>query len=193
MVRVGEPAPEALRNATIVAADGRRLPFADLLGGRPLLVLFLREFGCIACAEQVHEVLPRLRELEALDVRVALVGNGPADSVSAFAERHALADKPVELFTDPTLAVYRAAGLRRSAWATHGPGALVDWIRAFGRGHRPGKIEGDLQQQGGALLFDAGGNVAWAHANARLGDHADPADVMDAVFALCLQRSPVPV
>jgi hypothetical protein len=158
-----------------------------------VLVVFLREFGCIACAEQVHDVTPRLAELSALGVRVVLVGNGPPDRMEGFLERNALADKPVELWTDPTLAAYRAAGLHRSAWATHGPFALVDFLRALGRGHRPGRIEGDLRQQGGAFLADEEGVIVWAHRNESMGDHPDPADVVDAVLALRLRRSPLPV
>ncbi len=195
VIRVGEPAPEALRDASVVAADGRCVPFGEILVGRavPVLVLFLREFGCIACAEQVHDLAPRLGEFLALGVRVVLVGNGKPEGAGAFLERHDLADKAVEMVTDPSLGVYRAAGLERSAWATHGPGALVDFLRAAGRGHWPGKIDGDLQQQGGALLVDEGGTVVWAHRNATLGDHADPSDVMDAVLALRLRGSPLPV
>jgi peroxiredoxin len=193
MMRTGEPLPAALRDATVVAPDGRRLPFGELLGGRPVLVLFLREFGCIACAEQVHEIAPRLAEIAALGVRVVLVGNGPHERAGAFLEHHALADKPVELVTDPTLAVYRAAGLQRSAWATHGPFALADFLRALGHGHRPGRVEGDLRQQGGACLLDEAGVVVWAHRSTSLGDHPDPADIVDAVLALRLRGSPLPV
>ena len=194
MVRAGEPLPAVLRDATVVAPDGRRLPFGDLAaGGRPVLILFLREFGCIGCAEQVHDLAPRLAEIAAQGVRVVLVGNGPHERAGAFLEHHALADKPVELWTDPSLAVYRAAGLARSAWATHGPFALRDFLRALGHGHRPGRIEGDLRQQGGALLVDDAGVVVWAHKNRSLGDHPDPADLVDAVLALRLRRSPLPV
>jgi peroxiredoxin len=193
MVRAGEPLPAALRDATVVAPDGERVRFEEIAGGRPALVLFLREFGCIACAEQVHEIAPRLAEIAAQGVRVVLVGNGPYERAGAFLEHHGLADKSVELFTDPSLAVYRAAGLRRSAWATHGPFAFRDFMRALGHGHRPGRIEGDLRQQGGAILIDEAGVVVWAHENESLGDHPDPADLVDAVLALRLARSPLPV
>jgi|HubBroStandDraft_6_1064221.scaffolds.fasta_scaffold269861_2 peroxiredoxin len=187
------PAPEALREAVLVARDGRRFPFHELLGARPLLAVFLRQFGCIGCAEQVHGLLPRLPEIAALGVRAVLIGSGAPDHIGAFLERHGLADKAIELFTDPALDAYRAAELRRSAWATHGPGALVDFVRALTHGHRPGRVDGDAYQQGGALLVDDDGTIAWAHTSDRLGGHADPADVVDAVLALRLRRAPLPV
>lgn len=186
---MAEPLPAKLREATLIASDGRRLPFGELLDGRVALVFFLREFGCIACAEQVHELAPRLPELSALGVRVVLIGNGAHESAAPFMERHGLADKPVELFTDPALDAYRAAGLARGAWATHGPFALVDFVRALTRGHRPGRVDGDLRQQGGAFLIDEQGNVVWSHRNTSLGDHPDPSDVVDAVLMTLAARS----
>ena len=187
-----EPSP-ALLGATLTAEDGRRVPFGDRVGGCPVLVLFLREAGCIACAEQVYDLAPRLPELAALGVRVVLIGNGAPENMSTFLTRHGLTDKPVEVYTDPTLASYRAAALARSAWATHGPFALVDFVRALTRGHRPGPIDGNLRQQGGALLFDDAGRIVWSHRNTSLGDHPDPSDVVDAVLATLLARSPVPI
>lgn len=188
----GAPIPEALLAATLVARDGRRVSFAELVAAGPTLAVFIRHFGCIGCAEQVHVLLPRLGELEALGVRVALVGSGPPDHLDAFVERHDLADKPAEVLTDPTLVAFAAAGLRRSFWATWGPSAIVEFLRAFTHGHRPGPTDGDMLQQGGAVLVD-GGRVAWAHRNESLGGHAAPADVVDAALRLRLARSPLPV
>jgi peroxiredoxin len=193
MTKRGEPLPEALRRATVVAADGRRFPFGDLAAGRPALIFFIRHFGCIGCADQVHGLAPRLPELAALGVRVVLVGSGPPDHIEAFLERHALADKQVEVVTDPSLEAFHAAGLARSVWATWGPAAIVDFVRAFARGHRPGPTDGDLNQQGGAILVGDDGRVAWSHTNESLGDHADPSDAVDAALRHKLERSPLPV
>jgi peroxiredoxin len=193
MAGAGGQVPEALRGAELIARDGLRLPLGALLGARPALLVFLRQFGCIGCREQVHGLLPRLPEIAALGVRAVLIGNGAPDHIDAFLERHGLADKAIELFTDPALDAYRAAGLERSFYATHGPGALVDFVRALGHGHRPGPGDGDAYQQGGALLLDEGGAIVWAHRSARLGGHADPSDMVDAVLALRLRRAALPV
>jgi peroxiredoxin len=193
MLRTGEPLPEALREATVVAADGRRFPLADLARGGPALIVFIRHFGCIGCAEQVHGLAPRLPEIAALGVRVVLVGSGAPEHIDAFLERNALADKAVEVVTDPSLRAHEAAGLARSAWATFGPRAVVDFLRAASRGHLPRSTDGDLYQQGGAVLVDALGVVAWAHDNPSLGGHADPSDAVDAALRLRLERSPLPV
>jgi peroxiredoxin len=190
---IGDPMPAALVHAPLLDADGREARVGALLDGRPLLLVFLRHFGCIACAEQVHDMLPRLDELAALGVRVVLVGNGPPAHLGAFVERHDLADKRVEVLTDPSLAAFEEAGLARSAWATWGPRATLDFVRALGHGHRPRRTDGDLDQQGGAVLVDPSRRVAWLHRNRSLGDHANPSDIVDAALRLRLLRTPLPV
>ncbi len=162
----------------------------ELVAERPTLVVFLRHFGCIGCAEQVHEILPRLAELETIDVAVLLIGSGPPEHIEAFVERNDLRDKHAVVVTDPSLAAFRAAGLRRSFWATYGPRAVVDFARALSRGHTPRPTDGDLFQQGGALLI-ADGRVAWQRINESLGDHADPSDAVEAALLAGARRAAV--
>jgi peroxiredoxin len=181
VLRVGEPLPLDLAGAPLLAASGEARPLAELVGEGPALVVFLRHFGCIGCAEQVHEILPRLGELEALGVAVLLIGSGPAEHIAAFVERNDLRDKHARVVTDPSLRAYRAAGLRRSFWATYGPRAVFDFVRALSHGLRPLPTDGDLFQQGGAFLF-TGGRVAWTQVNESLGDHADPSDAVEAAL-----------
>src|ERR1700689_3073948 len=136
VLRVGEPLPKDLAGSSLVTAGGEALSFDDLVAGRTTLVVFLRHFGCIGCAEQVHEILPRLGELEAIGVAVLLIGSGPPEHIDAFVDRNDLRDKHAVVVTDPSLAAFRAAGLRRLLWATYGPRAVVDFARALAHGHR---------------------------------------------------------
>jgi hypothetical protein len=182
-VRTGERLPTELAEAALVTSDGMKWSFADLCSKRPTLVVFLRHFGCIGCAEQVREILPRLGELEALGVAALFIGSGPPEHIAAWIERNDLGDKHAVVVTDPSLAAFRAAGLSRSFWATYGPRAIAGFLRAFSHGHRPLPTDGDLFQQGGALLV-ADGAVAWSQASASLGDHADPSDAIEAALSL---------
>jgi hypothetical protein len=124
-------------------------------------------------------------------VRTVLVGNGSREHLAAFVERHALTRAPVEATTDPTLAVYAALDLRRSVWATVGPRALAETVRAIGAGHPLRRVEGDATQQGAVLLVDAEGVVRFFHANRSLGDHASASDVVEAVLRLKIESSSV--
>jgi hypothetical protein len=155
----------------------------------PALLLFLRHFGCVGCAQQVTELSPRLGELREAGLRTVLVGNGTPPMIDAFVARHALDDKACEIVTDPSLGVFRAADLIRSAWATIGFRALVDMARALSEGHRHPAVQGDRWQQGGALLVDGGGRVVLYHRNVSLGDHPSAADLVEAALALLVRKS----
>jgi peroxiredoxin len=189
----GRPVPQALADATVLARDGAPSRLGDVWKGRPCVVLFLRHFGCIGCAEQMTGLAPRLREIHDAGARTVLVGSGTPAMIDAFVERLGLGDKEVVIVTDPSLAAFRAAGLARSAWATYGPRAIVDYVRAFGSGFVSRPIAGDLYQQGGALVVDGGGRVVFHRPARSLGDHADAADLVDAVLSLALRASPMRV
>jgi hypothetical protein len=117
-------------------------------------------------------------------VRVLLVGNGAPHYIDAFLERQDLSDKNVTVVTDPTLRSHQAAQLDRSSWATIGPRAVKDAVVAFARGYRQTGIEGDRLQQGGVVLLDREGKVAFHHSNPSLGAHADAAKLLEAARSL---------
>lgn len=189
----GRAAPPDLADATVLDRTGQRRRLGSCWESAPCVVVMLRHFGCIGCDRTVTELAPRLAELHAAGARTVLVGNGPPEALDAFVERHALGDAHVEVFTNPTLAVFRAAGLGRSAWATYGPRSMVDYVRGMGAGFLPRRVAGDVLQQGGALVVDAGGRVVFHHVAKSLGDHADASDLVDAVLELALRTSPIRV
>ena len=158
------------------------------------MLVFLRHFACVGCAEEVTELAPRFAELERAGVRVVLVGNGNGPQLDGFIERFALGDKPVVVVTDPEQGAYRAAGFGRSFWGTYGPRALVDWGRSVAKGHRYTlRAEGDILQLGGVILVDGGGGVRLARASKRLGDHAPPSEIVDAALRLFVEAEAVHV
>jgi hypothetical protein len=57
----------------------------------------------------------------------------------------------------------------------------------------PRKTEGDVLQQGGALVVDASGRVVLHRVARSLGDHADASDLVDTVLSLAARASPVRV
>ncbi len=184
MLREGDPLPDAVRDLSVTARDGARVAVRSLFAEGPALVVLLRQFGCVGCSEQVHGLLPRLAELSALAVRVVLVASSPHEHIQAFIDERGLAGHAVEVVADPALDLYRALDLPRSFWATHGPSALVGFLRAVTHGHTPGRQDGDAFQQGGAVLLDDRGVVRWIHRSHSIADHADPSDVIEAALVL---------
>lgn len=183
MIEVGQRVPAVLAAVEVVDPDGEPRALATAWRERDVVLVCVRHFACIGCAEQLAVLRPRLGELERLAVDVVIVGSGSPAQLAAFVEREQLARPHVHCFTDPSLATYRAAGFVRSWWATFGPRALAQTVRAFLHGHRNGRAQGDLHQQGGTIYLRRGGEVALYHRAASLGDHARVADVVDIALA----------
>jgi peroxiredoxin len=188
-LRVGDRVPPGLADAEVVDATGTSKRIGSFWADGSCLLLFVRHFGCVGCAEEVTELAPRLDELARAGIRTVLVGNGSSEQLAAFVTRHALSGARVEAVTDPTRAVYELLGLRRSAWATLGPGALVGIARAMAAGHSHRGVEGDATQQGGALIVDEHGVVRLHHENRDLGDHVSASDLVEAALRMEIEAS----
>jgi peroxiredoxin len=191
LLRQGSDVPPELGSAAVVSRDGQSRELGSFWAEGPCLVLFLRHFGCPTCAAQVAEISPRLAELSRMGLCVVLVGNGSPDQLAAFAERSRVAQRKVELVTDPSLRAYRAAGLVRSRWGTIGPRALAGAARAMIAGYPHAAPLGDALQQGGALLVDRSGKVAFHHRNLNVGDHATANDMVGAALRALIHESDV--
>ena len=182
-MQVGQPLPDAVRRATVLNRRGESLEFAQLVSGKAAVVAFLRHFGCLACAEQVSLLSPRLHEFSTMGLACVLVGNGAANFIDGFAERTGLVDKSATVVTDPSLTIYQAAGMVHSTMGAFGPMAWPGFIRARAQGFRNWFGEGDPAQQGGAFVLDEGGTVTYHVISRYLGDRVDP----DAVHAAALR------
>ena len=185
--------PVELSRAVVLNRAGQPAPLETYWANGPALVFFLRHFGCVGCSEQIAELSPRLPELALGGLRAVFVGNGAPAFIDGFLERTGLATRGVDVVTDPSLVAFRAAGLVRSRWGTIGFSGLRDLARAVGHGHLPRKAEGDLYQQGGSLLVDADGAIAYYHRSESLGDHPAPSDLIEAALCLLVKTSAIHV
>jgi peroxiredoxin len=190
-IAVGAPVPARLADAAVLDRDGNSVALGSRWRGAPTLVVFLRHFGCIGCGEQVVELAPRLAEIADLGARTVFVGNGAPNFIAGFVDRYALADKRVDIVTDPTLAAFQAAGLARSWWAVYGPRAMRDALRAWASGVRHGKLAGDGLQQGGTIVVDGSGVVVHYHASRSLGDHSPATDLVEALLGTIVRTREV--
>jgi peroxiredoxin len=186
-----EIVPQALADADVLDAHGRRSRLGERWRERPALLVFLRHFACIACTEHVAMLSPRLEEIARLGIDVVFVGNGAPNFIEGFVQRNALTGLPFEVVTDPSLAAFDAAGLERSRWSNMAPAAVRNLARAFLWGYRQRRIEGNYQQQGGVMLVEPGGRIAYVHRDRVAGDHAATADVVDAALALAARAAAI--
>ena len=124
---------------------------------------------------QLHRSIDRFH---AAGIDLVVIGNGAPMFIEGFREQTHY-DGPI--YTDPSLAVFKAAELKRSALRTIDPRSLGKAFKAFTGGHRQGRIEGDAWQQGGVLVITPDGTIKYHHASERPGDNASPSQILAAV------------
>jgi AhpC/TSA antioxidant enzyme len=128
----------------------------------------------------VAELRPHLSEMRRKGANVAIVGNGLPAMAKGFVERLGLSGE-ARVLTDPKRQSYKLAGFRRGVWATLGPRALVNLLRALRKRLGTGKIEGDAWQQGGTMVIARGGEVLFRYASQYQGDHTQPEKLLAAL------------
>jgi hypothetical protein len=137
-------------------------------------------------ARQVDGIVARLPELQRLGVDVVLVGHDAPDALPGFIRDLDLNRPGLTVVTDPSRAVFRAAGLRRPRQL--GPRAIVETVRELAAGYAPRRHGGDRRQLGGACLVDGRGRVVYQHRSTSPGDLIDPADVVHAALTLLVEE-----
>lgn len=134
---------------------------------RPLLVVFLRHFGCTYCREALGDLASQKPGIEASGVRLVLV-HMVDEGVAA--KEFARFDLPeLESVSDPGRGLYRAFGLARGTLGQlFGPRVWLRGVVAgIVKGHGVGMLKGDGFQMPGAFLVSRGRIVkAFRHADA---------------------------
>lgn len=121
---------------------------------------------------QLHR---RHDDLRAAGGELYVIGNGAPMFIEGFRETTGYGG---EIYTDPSLAAYRAARLERGVRTLLSLGAAARTVGALARGFRQGRTQGDNLQQGGALVIARDGSVLWHHVSKSPGDNADPDEIL---------------
>ena len=123
---------------------------------------------------QLHRAIDAIH---AAGAELYVIGNGAPMFIEGFRETTGFAGA---VYTDPSLAAYRAAELERGLGTMLSVGAALRTARALGRGFRQGRTQGDQTQQGGVLVVARDGRVLYHHVSHGPGDNAPP----DAIVAV---------
>lgn len=145
---------EEILDATLTESGATLRSLTD---ASPVMLVFLRHFGCTFCRETIANVAGLKTEFDARGVHPVFVHLGTPAIAQAHFEYYGLPG--VERVHDPEAKVYRheAFGLGRTHPASHffKPGALRGW---FGRGaflkHGFGMIQGDGSQMPGVFVLE---------------------------------------
>lgn len=155
-----QPAPPAdpvsINEALDTLRDEQGRSLRSITDDAPTLVVLLRHTGCTFCRETLARLATQRSRLQALGVRLAVVGmTDQASELRALADRFDLRD--ASFFADPTRLLYRALELPRGRFLQlFGP---IVWIRgaaAMLRGVGIGGLRGDGFQMPGAAFVHRG-------------------------------------
>jgi hypothetical protein len=162
--RLGREAAEAarrpLQEVMSEARTQRGISLLERSREAPLLVVFLRHFGCMFCREALAQLARDRAWIEGAGTRLVLVHMATDPEAEAFFGAYGLAD--VDRISDPRKWLYFQLGLgRASLWH------FLDhriWWRSFTAAilnrHGVGRLVGDALQMPGAFLVHHGALVS---------------------------------
>lgn len=146
----------------------------ELAEASPVLLVFLRHFGCSFCRKAIGDVADLRGELEMRGVRPVFVHLGPPELAKVYFEYYGLSD--VERVNDPEAEVYRLPmfALRRvnPLWHLVNPAVWVGWLKGAIFKHGIGKIEGDGHQMPG-IFFLRGAKIVRGFKYRTIADEPD--------------------
>lgn len=141
---------------TVVTLDnGETRELSEFYKDKPLVLVFLRHFGCIFCREQIAGLRPYA------DLNIIFVSMGKVNEAADFKVKMEI---PQPLISDPNKRLYEAFGLRRGSFRqVVNPVTTRKGLTAFKAGHRPGMLKQDPWMMAGVFRVDPDGEVTFSH------------------------------
>jgi thioredoxin-dependent peroxiredoxin len=180
---LGPAAGDPARDVLVHDATGRVQHLADLWMDVPraLVLVFLRQYGCPLCREQVAGLARQADALRREGIAIAAVGQGTAAEAARFREQMRL---PFPVVADPTRSAYAAWGVMDGTLEqvfSVAPGLRL--VRAMLKGHLPHRTVGSVRQLPGAFVIDRNGIVQLAYPAADAADMPDAGTLLGRIVA----------
>lgn len=126
----------------------------ELVNARPVLLVFLRHFGCAFCRQAIDDVSKVRAELAARGVQVAFVHLGDPERAKPYFDYFGLSD--VERVSNPDGSLYRDPAFtlaRVSVFQLFRPAVWIGWIKGAIFKYRIGLLKEDIQQMPGVFFL----------------------------------------
>jgi peroxiredoxin len=174
-LRLGDPAPDAV----VRGPDGSPVYLSSLWAVQPLVLAFLRHFGCPFCRRALAALQAAAPEIAARGARIAAVTMAAPGEAASYCGARA---PNVLCLADEERRAFRAYGLgRASGLDVLRPDVVLEGFRATIAGHLPGVPVGDPWQMPGTFVIGADGRIRLAHYSRTVADNPDPALILVAL------------
>ena len=162
----GRDGLQAMTNADTVPADGvaqtlgsihteSGASLLELAEASPVLLIFLRHFGCSFCRQAISDVADLRGELDKRGVRPVFVHLGTPERAKPFFDYYGIGD--VERVSDPEAVVYRlplfALPRMHPALTLFQPSVWMGWLKGALFKHGIGAIKEDGHQMQGIFFL----------------------------------------
>jgi peroxiredoxin len=168
----------ALKRILIMNEYGDKIVASSLWKSQPVVLVFLRHFGCIACRAQVAQIMKNKASLEKNGAKIIFVGNGSPNMIESFKEE--LKIKDLLVFTDPSLEIFDACGFNRGLKYLVNAKTVLQGIKLYNEGFSQGvqtKENGSHLQMGGIIALKPPGIVTYHFASEYLGHFGDVEEI----------------
>ena len=88
---------------------------AELTKERPVLIVFLRHFGCIFCMEAMRDIAEKRKEIESANVKICLVHMASNEVAEGYFAEYNLPD--IDHVSDPDCGYYEKFGLIKGSFS----------------------------------------------------------------------------
>ncbi|XP_070690210.1 peroxiredoxin-like 2C [Pempheris klunzingeri] len=170
---------EDIEDCLIYDRRGASIPFKKLYQDRKSVIIFVRNFLCYSCKEYVDDLSKIPQEaLEDADIRLVVIGQSAHHHIEPFCS---LTGYPCEMYVDPERCIYQKLGMKREEIFTDSAhpsphvksGVFMGQMRSIWRAMTSPAFDfqGDLHQQGGAIIVGPGSQVHFSHFDTNRLDH----------------------
>jgi peroxiredoxin len=159
-----------LENLRLPDIDGKLHRLGDLWAERPVVLTFLRHFGCLHCRAHAARLRERRGEIAERNGGVVLVGTGDRRYGHFFADEEKI---PFPLLLDDDARAASAASVETVGFLDlFTLRAFAGTRQAWREGHRVGKPGRRVTQLGATFVLGPGSKLRYAHRDTHPADTA---------------------
>ena len=169
----------ALSDLSLPDQNGTEHRLGDLWKDQPVIVVFLRHFGCHNCRDHAVQLRDRYEDLRRESVDLVAIGTGDQRYAGAFVRDEKI---PYLVLVDDDAKAAQAASVKVASWyrLLH-PSSWAASVQAWKRGARIHKAGKRVTQLGATFVLGPGDQVRYSHVDDDSVDHAPVPDILAAV------------
>ncbi len=169
-----------LENVELRDPAGEPHRLGDYWADRPVILVFLRHFGCLLCREHAAMLTQHYSEITAAGAEVVAVGTGNRHYAGAFVEDEQV---PYPVLVDDQAEAAHAASVKKVDPVTLilDPRSIKGALAARRAGFRVHKSGKRVNQLGATFVLGPGSTVRYAHVDVHTADHAPIPEVLAAL------------